>query len=68
MVTNTGDQKISAVPGRVGIYDLCQKVPVDSQLYSIIVNYVLVKSKLQHRPWAFDIFAVPGAGEFEPQP
>lgn len=27
MVTNTGDQKISAVPGRVGIYDLCQKVP-----------------------------------------
>lgn len=39
-----------------------KKFPVDSQLYSIIVNYVLVKLKLQHHPWAFDIFAVPGVG------
>lgn len=40
----------------------------DSQLYSTTVNYVLVKSRLQHHPWAFDIFAVPGGEGGEPQP
>ena len=34
----------------------------DSQLYSITVNYVLVKSKLQHRPRAFDFCCPRGWG------